>query len=556
MIIISDNFKEAQLERTVLIDGEETLNISVTNVYKAKETTSVIEVNKTIEDTSDSAYDTVFEFTLSAVTEGAPMPAKGGEKATVTGEGTAKFGEITFTKAGTFEYTIQETAGDAAGYIYDTTTYNVTVKVEDVGGKLEATVTYGSDKTELTITNTYDPKDAEVIFGARKMIKDASKSAPDEDFTFQLMDKDHKVIQEVSRLNGGPITFKAITFSKVGTYNYYIKEVAGTTRGYAYDTREYPVTVTVSDPGDGQLTADVDYGAEELVIENPYAADPTEVVFRVKKSLLGMNEGVEPETFSFILSDASGKELETVTVNGDGSASFSAIKYTEVGTYEYIITEKNEGKPGYSYDSSSFNVTVKVTDVDCSLQAETTISRVTTDVNEEVKAIVFVNSYSTKPVDVELKASKKLTGRDLKKGEFSFLVYMDGKVVLTGTNEADGTIDFGSITFDKVGTYELTVMEQAVKTMQNMTFDDTVYTVTATVTDNGKGELEAAVEGGENIVFTNKYNKPPEPPEPPEPPIPHTGDENNMMLWYLLLALGAGGLATAAIVRKRSGNKE
>ena len=140
VIKISDDLTNAELVKdSVAYDGNETATtLEITNVYKAEPTTvSNITVNKTIEDTSGSAYETTFTFTLTGK-DGAPMPEN--NKASVTGAGSVTFAEIKYKKAGTFKYTIQETAGDAKGYIYDTTEYDVTVTVTDEKGHLVAKV--------------------------------------------------------------------------------------------------------------------------------------------------------------------------------------------------------------------------------------------------------------------------------------------------------------------------------------------------------------------------------------------------------------------------------
>ena len=81
-----------------------------------------------------------------------------------------------------------------------------------------------------------------------------------------------------------------------------------------------------------------------------------------------------------------------------------------------------------------------------------------------------------------------------------------------------------------------------------VTYDSKSYTVKVKVTDNGQGQLEAKVTGdGDNVIFTNKYNKPatetPDGSNDPEPKkiLPNTGDTDSPVLPGLL------GLVLAAL---------
>jgi pilin isopeptide linkage protein/LPXTG-motif cell wall-anchored protein len=443
VIKISDDLKKAELVKdSVAYDGDETATtLEITNVYKAEPTTvSDITVNKTINDTSGSAYDTTFTFTLTGK-DGAPMPEN--NKASVTGEGSVKFAEIKYEKAGTFKYTVKEEAADAKGYIYDTTEYNVTVTVTDKDGHLEAKVKYGEgestdESTAIDIVNTYDPEDAKVKLRATKIVTDKTGSAPDETFTFELVNSDGDVVETVSRKMGGPVEFSEMTFSKVGTCTFKIREAAGSTPGYTYDSAEYTVTIKITDPDkDGVLKASVEGNNPE--IENPYDVPPG------KKS---------------------------------------------------------------------------VTD--------------------------------------QIPVTKELTGRDLEENEFEFyLIDSDGNVVGKARNDASGKVVFPPCTFDKVGEYTFTVVEVE-GDLEDVTYDTTVYTVVATVTDPHTGnalEVNWTSPNGKKIVFQNDYEPPEEPEEPDKPDKPDTGDNNNVLGWLGLMALAAAG-GTGLYIKRRREDEE
>ncbi|MBR2737364.1 MAG: Cna B-type domain-containing protein, partial [Lachnospiraceae bacterium] len=319
-VIVDDNFETAVL---VVDEENSTLAATITNQYQAKATETTIEVNKTINDTTGTAHETTFTFTLTAV-DGAPMPenAEGAVTSSVTGEGTASFDAITYTQAGTFNYTITEQLGDAAGYIYDTKTYSVTVNVTDNGGQLEAAVAYSEQgstetSTSLTVENTYDPEDATAALRAHKVIDDRTGQAPTATFTFEVIDADENVVRSASISGGGYVDFEAITYSQPGTYEYTIREVAGNAAGYTYDTTTYPVMVTVND-NQGILSAEVSYGdAEEALFTNPYEAEPVTVTLTATKTLTGRE--MTAGEFSFILTDANGETCSTGTNDASGA---------------------------------------------------------------------------------------------------------------------------------------------------------------------------------------------------------------------------------------------
>ncbi len=495
-IVVNDNFETAILEDSTTIDGEETTSVTITNIYKAAETDATLAVTKEVNDTSGSAYETTFEFTLKDA-EGTVLDTK-----SIQGPGTVEFDPITYSRVGTYNYTITETNGGAAGYTYDTTTYPVVVTVEDQEGKLVPTVVYGENKTELTVINTYDPKDAEVDPTARKVVDDKSGSAPKEQFTFQLIDSEGTLVEEV-KAGAGPVNFKTLTFDKVGTFTYTIKEIAGSTPGFTYDTAEKSLTIVVTDPDkDGILKAEVTYGDGEALITNPYEPTPVSAQIDISKELNGMNEGVDPTTFHFTL---TGPDVnETAEITGSGTAAFTEITYTKVGTYTYTVTETNDGAGGYTYDTAAYTVKIVVTDEGGKLAAAKTIQKDGADAS----SIVFVNTYKAEPVEIVLDATKELTGRDLNDGEFSFTATMDGKAVATGKNDAAGKVTLSPIEFTKPGTYTINVTEDAGE-LGGVTYDTASFEVTVEVVDNGDGTMTATVTGADEIKFVNTYEAEP-----------------------------------------------
>ena len=75
-----------------------------------------------------------------------------------------------------------------------------------------------------------------------------------------------------------------------------------------------------------------------------------------------------------------------------------------------------------------------------------------------------------------------------------------------------------------------------------MSYDETLYTVTVVVEDNGAGQLvaTATVSGDGAIVFNNEY----------EVGTPELGDADNMYLWCAAMLVSVIGMA-ALLIRKR-----
>lgn len=139
---------------TVAYDGQDSLTI--TNTFTPA--TATLEVTKSLK--SWRAGDS-FTFTLAAVTENAPMPATAQATATEANPA-ASFGEVTYDRAGTWEYTITEVDGGISGVNYDTTSHRVTVTVTKNKDKdtnaLSASVKYDGENS-LEVTNSRPLRD-------------------------------------------------------------------------------------------------------------------------------------------------------------------------------------------------------------------------------------------------------------------------------------------------------------------------------------------------------------------------------------------------------------
>lgn len=207
-----------------------------------------------------------FEFHLL---EGGNVVATGTNDAS----GKVALSPITYTKPGTYNYTLCEVGGGSqkAGVQYDGSTFAVTTTVTDNGdGTLSVAHKVDNDANTVGFTNSYTPAASSVTLGASKVLN--GKSLDAEEFAFVLTDEGGEQVTATNDVNG-MVVFPAIQYGEAGTYQYTIAEVKGDESDVTYDESEYAVTVTVEDNGEGSLVATVAYeGGNAPVFTNTYNA--------------------------------------------------------------------------------------------------------------------------------------------------------------------------------------------------------------------------------------------------------------------------------------------
>lgn len=354
---------------------------------------------------------------------------------------------------------------------------------------------------------------------------------------------------------------------------YYTVTEAGSVAGVTNDPDAKPFTVTVKDNGDGTLSVESSATAgAQFEFVNTYSVDPTdpesptdpdaEGGVTITKVLEGRD--LKEGEFQFTMTGIAGTISEGMSVSGqndaEGNVVLGGLVFEAPGTYEFNISEviPDTLLGGVTYDGHIYTALANVKDNgDGTLSVAWTVSNGT----ETVDQITFTNTYKADAVgNVILQATKKLEGRDLKDGEFTFqLKDENGEVISEAANTVNGSVRFDALSFDKAGTYNYTVSE--VKGNDDtITYDDTVYNVTVTVTDDLQGHLVATVtgEGGNelNMTFNNKYTKPAEPQNPDDDGTPkavQTGDTTPIIpaVIAVLVSLAAIAAVVVIIMRRR-----
>jgi len=379
-----------------------------------------------------------------------------------------------------------------------------------VTGSIEA-----DKQSKESITNVYTAK-PEGAFVARATKTLKGRKLKDREFTFELVKvksdgSDGKVVASAENDAAGNVTFPGVTVTSAGEHRYRIREAKGSESGITYDAGEHDVIVKAAPTDDpAKLSCTVSYADGGILnaspkFENTYTAPTGSFKAGAKKTLdgRGLKEGeFEFELLKVEADGSDGKVVATAKNGADGKVSFPEVELSSAGEYRYRIREKAGSKRGVTYDTAAYGLTVTAVD-NGDGKLECTVSY------DGGEAPTFTNRYEAKG-SFRAQATKRLDGRDLKAGEFSFeLVDKDGRVVATAENGADGKVEFPEVGLTAAGTYAYGIREVAGDD-SDMVYDTAVRNLTVTATDSGDGTLkcEVAYEGGVAAEFVNVLRKP------------------------------------------------
>lgn len=570
---IADNGKGQLVATHELKDAKDVKSIEFKNAYTTNATEASLAGIKNLQvDDALTPADITGKFTFTVTgEEGAPMPASTSVHNDVDGK--VDFGKIAFTlddlnkalgekpekREHTFTYTVTE-SGEVAGVTNDAKlSRKVSFTVTD-DGKGNLSVSHKPDgDVAFTFTNTYNvtPVETSVTdqITATKVLTGRELAAGE--FSFELVEgegEDAKVIATGTNAADGKITMSAVKYTKAGTHAYTLREVKGGTisKGVTYSDAEYTIETTITDNGDGTLSAThvLKDDVKAATFENAYSVTPldAEFDFGLGKAIDG-RDWTDSDKFSFTITASEGTPLPdpaTVTVSkkdakdGIAAIKFGKIHYTAAGTYKYEIRENAGNTVGMTYDSHVATAEVTVTeDGDGNLTAN-----VTKKENGR-----FTNTYRTElnyTAAGGLWLSKYLDGRPMTEGQFTFTVTPADDAsaralgLLPGANSfkspeaAEATVGLIDILAghevkftqaDAGKTFKYTVAEKndgqpgytyddAVRTVTIAIADDTAGTLTATTTVSGgpEGTHETVHKSGENKVekalvpFHNSYS--------------------------------------------------
>lgn len=546
--------------------------------------------------------DGEFGFTITAKTDGAPMP----ERTEVTNaHGGFSFGKITFTLDNVFGGVVIQDADGEAGQSGEVPSDEKPVadSESEAGPRVEAPSSATGEKDaelELAAPETEpvsDPSDSpapaeepqqdellaqdEVADLGTPVVEEVS--APDAEAASTPDATDVATVNaarwQTVRRNLFHIASEVVEplagTSRQRTFHYVVTETRSAA-GVTNDRRSTrDIYITVTDDGHGKLTAEftdangapLTTGQPDLTFTNVYkpAPTPSSVTGQVTITKVLTGRGMDAGEFSFEMLE-DGIKVATGTNAADGTVTLSAVTYDAPGTHSYEIREVNGGKTidGVRYSGTTYHVNTTVSDTGNGALA------VTHELVEEGPA-TFTNAYETTPADVTITAHKELLGATLTDGQFAFQLTGMGSD-LRATNDAQGNVAFPHLLLTEPGTYTYELCELN-DGQEGVTYDERVYVVTVTVTDDGLGHLSAevsmdAADGA--LAFTNTYTPPVTPEEPPAPkpptkpdpapapkparpsrPLPKAGDVTSDAIVVTLVAVAVALLAGTLAMRRR-----
>ena len=540
--VVETNTPEGYTSKVEKIDDDNVIKVvNTSNKPKVTETTADLVVKKAFEVAGDQEHKQVpvtegqFEFVLKDENNKVVETAKN------QADGTVNFKSLTFNKEGSYTYTITENKGTDATINYSTQSITATVDVKKENDKLVATVTYsgGDGEQKNTITNTQNkPKvsNAKVTLTLKKAFEGGELKG--DDFEFVAKDANDKVVGTTKNKKDGSITFDNITVDKAGTFKYTITETKGTDKTITYSDKTITATVVVVEKDNALVVEQISYSdgqTETNTFTNKKEAPKTESVTATLQVNKLLKEGetslpLTDDQFEFVLKEGN-NTLETAKNKANGTVTFKDLSYSEEGTHTYTITENKGTDASINYSTQSITATVDVKKANDKLVATVTYSG-----GDAEKGDTFTNTKTppapvpptVKPTTAQFKAKKVLaingsSDRTLKANEFTFLLKdQNGTLVDTKTNGENGDILFNPVSFNEAGTFTYTIAEQKPATPESaITYDESVHTVTVTVTKDETGQLNADVQYDgkkDTPTFTNTYT----PPTPVPPTVKPT----------------------------------
>lgn len=418
-------------------------------------------------------------------------------------EGNVTFEALSLDTIGEYTYTICEVDGDVGYITYDGSQYTVTFSVYDAkDGTLAATEPVyslnGKTFTTAEFINHYTaelPAGASFSLSATKTL--TGRSIIDGEFFFTLEDEGGNIVATASSDAEGNIQFPAVGLKNVQAAYTALLAAAEPVQPAAEPTPaedEQPVKIE-----DGEQAPQ-----ETAVAANSLEGTPAVVTDAEPEPELDVAPETDPE-----IDPETEPETETEPAPTVDTDAVQALL-----TRWYTIREYAQGKDGVTYDANTYMVRVQLADKEG--QGTLTVDSIQFFAADgetplDNSAVVFNNSYAAEGVDLTVTAQKQLTGRSMADGEFSFRLSCndDPANEQAVTSDANGRIAFALHYDDKDGTGTQETHTYTVTEVRGdndtITYDDTAYTFTVEVIDDGTGHLTTKVTQPEAMVFRNVY---------------------------------------------------
>ena len=458
--------------------------------------------------------------------------------------GTAKFGDKEHPLDAATLYCYEETKAPAGYKITNTAPTYVMFSGSSNQAKADYTAAFakarqlGIKPNSGTAYNVFDEKATEPTGSATlNVAKQVNGSDPtaDQSFEFSIAGNDDaskaKIPENATATTTGAkvASFGSINFAKedIGqTYIYTIHETSPAPNDGNVWTMASDVTATVkvgtpTDDAPTVIPVTVEYSnantdGNAALFNNTWAkpgsASTTLSVHKSVDAAAGANVSADEEfTFELYKADAQGNKTDeklgdAISVKKDGTAKFGELTFDADGTYNYVIHETGHDGNGWTPAADvKAQIVVKKSDDGKSF----VVDSVTYD-GKRADCANFVDKYEAAKASASLAARKSLEGAELEAGQFSFqLKAKGGEVLQTKPNAAEGGVAFDAIEYTAPGIYEYEISE-AKGSELGVTYDGATHTAEVVVTDDGQGQLHAAVtyDGGAGAPeFKNTYTQ-------------------------------------------------
>ena len=492
------------------------------NAYQAKPARATLAVDKTVN--GEKIEGLTRQFTFALLDESGEQV---GDEITVSGTGSAEFGELVFDAPGTYRYTVHETSAAGAGWTNaPDVKAAVSVGYAENGRDLEVkAIEYANGTDAAAFDNTYVATGSATLSVAKTVNGEAP--AEDQGFDFELKavtegapmpEADVATTVGSARASFGRIEFGLADAGK--TYEYLIHEATPATVGWTM-AADVTATVTVgADNGDGTLApcaitySSATQDSQAALFNNVYRQASGEFQLAVSKTVNGAApKAGETFEFSATSTDEGAPAFENVTTDEDGSAAFAVAKLSDKDmgkTYTYTIHEVTELTEGAGTWTKAADVTATV--VVSERSDDNTLTATVSYSDGSATAAKFDNAYEAQKATATVKVDKTVNGaKDAEENaQFTFALLdknneqVGDEITVNGT----GTAEFGELTFDAPGTYEYTVHETSDLGDGWFNAGDVKVTVAVDYAENGRDLVAKVTYDGSSIdaaQFDNKH---------------------------------------------------
>lgn len=497
-----------------------------TNAYRASGTFDGVTASKTLEGRASTAGQ--FTFAVTGLWYNGVQTSVDGSEASlsnkVAGAGvsgavvSASGQEKLFARdlmeqdlGRTFAYRIHENQPAAAGYTYDTGyTGDAIVLVKVLARKDDPAKLY-------TVTTVL--KGA----GVTELLGDgADASALTDEKIVELKQKPNTYVQQ-----------------------YDASEAGATTPTVSFVNR-YAASLDYGAAGGLQIEKTLTYPKDATVFGSPKST--FRYIVKPADEISASKVGISTDGKVFETANVEANAPKTVSLVPAGGLTFTQDDAGK--TFTYTVSEIDDKATGYTYDETVHTVRAVVADNgDGTLRVTTSVSKQVDGKDElegqwiypsdatstGVATVKFKNTYTVAEAATYTPSVTKVVAGANAPDKFTFAMTaaddvtkaaIDGKLITGSSMSAENgyaekkqtkeglkdgehyQLDFSKLTFNKPGTYKFAINEVAANSgLGEWKYDQHVYTVTVTVTDEG-GKLVARADGttgSEGFIFTNSY---------------------------------------------------